>query len=166
MSKLYRIWFGTSNDRSELGRATADDIDQVIELVKTEYLKPDTEFYDIDYQGNDQVYLMIDLCKDCEFQDSEYCMDCETSEYVEITEDTEAEAEYKTIFGTNEYYDLTDPQNAEKSKVFNNFLFEAWNTDPQLGVSALIIQTIKDHPELEKGFSRELIEKSKRELNQ
>ena len=86
------------------------------------------------------------------------------SEYVEIVEDQDATAEFKTIFGTNEYYDLTDPQSAEKSKVFNRFLFEAWNTDPQLGVSALIIQTIKDHPELEKGFSQELIEKSRRDL--
>ena len=164
MGKLYRIWFGTSDNRSELGRATADDIDQVIDLVKKEYLKPDTEFYDIDYQGDDQVYLMINLCNDCEYQDTDYCENCEQSEYVEIIEDNETDPEFKTIFGTNEYYDLTDPQALEKSKVFNRFLFEAWNTDPQLGVSALIIQTIKDHPELEKGFSKQLIEKSRKDL--
>jgi len=185
-ANLYRIWFGTSNDRSELGRAKATDIDQVIEHVKKEYLKPEVEFYDIDYQSEDQVYLMIDLCKDCEYssclecdgdieadmnrEDCQQCLeyettkceDCEQSEYIEIEKDEYGyEHEMKTIYGTNEYYDLTNPQKTEQTQIYNKFLHQAWKTSQQLGMSALIIQTIKDHPELEHGFAKELIEKSR-----
>jgi len=181
---LYRIWWSDSNDRNELARAKATDIDQVIEFVKAEFLKPETELYDIDYQEYG-VYMMIDACKDCEFKDCrgcdpeleadinreqcrlclEYkatvCENCEHSEYIEIQEDPDTEPELKTIFGTNDYHDLTDPQQPEQPQVYNEFLHEAWKQSPRLGVSALIIQTIKDHPELEQAFSKDLTTKSK-----
>ena len=115
MSNLYRIWMGDSNDRSEIGRAKAYDIDDVIDLVKKEYLKPEVEFYDIDYQGDNEVFLMIDMCKDCEVKANpedyipkgcDPCEDCEISEYIEIQQDTDSS--FRLITGENLFYDLTE----------------------------------------------------------
>jgi len=164
---VYRIWHGDSNDRSELGRATAKDIDAVIEYVKTQYLKPNTEFYDIDYQGEDQVYLMIDMCKDCDLstlhKPLQYnpCENCESSEYIEITQDEDADPEYKTTYGVNEYADL---MKNTRPTTYNTHLKEAWEQSPRKGISALILQTIEDSPHLEEAFSKELIEKSRKDL--
>jgi len=170
---LYRIWWGTSNNRSEFAHIKANDIDKVIDFVKSEFLEPDTEFYSED-GDSEHLYLMIDLCKDCDKEelrrlndiesDYDLCESCEMSEYIEILEDNDTEEDFKTIMGTNEFYDLTNPEQTQKALNWSNFLTEAWETSPQLGVSALIVQTIRDNPDLEKGFSRELIEKSKKDL--
>ena len=42
--KYFDIWQGDENNRTQLARAKAYNIDQVIELVKTEFLKPNTEY--------------------------------------------------------------------------------------------------------------------------
>lgn len=113
-SQLYRIWWGSSNagggDRREIGRATAKDTDTVIEHVKTEYLKPDTEFYDIDYQDDHHVYLMINVCKGCpnDKPDNPHCENCEQSEYIEIDRDNDTDPSFKLITGENNYTDLTE----------------------------------------------------------
>lgn len=184
---VYRIWHGDSNDRSELGRATAKDIDAVIEYVKTQYLKPDTQFYDIDYQGEDQAYLMINVCKGCEYEDclqcdpelemdinreacrtcnkykAAICEDCEQSEYIEITQDTDAEPEYRTIYGVNEYADLTTDT---RPTPYNKQLADAWKQSPEKGIAALTLHTIDTNPKLLKAYPPELIEKHKQTLNQ
>lgn len=170
IANLYRIWYGDSNDRQEIGRAQAYDIDDVVKYVKTQYLKPNVEFYDIDYQGDDLVYLMIDMCKDCEVKANpedyrpegvDPCEDCEISEYIEIHQDNDTDPEFKTIFGVNEYADLTEDT---RPTTYNKTLKDAWDKSPEKGVSALILQTVEDHPHLKAGFSKELIEKSRKDL--
>jgi len=161
---LFRVYWGTSNNRSEFARVKANDIEDVIEFAKKEFLKPDTEFYDIDGES-DHIYMMIDLCTNCTDQSEENCDFCEQSEYIEIEEDTYGyEPKFETIWGTNEFYDLTDPEQPEKALNWNEGVAKAWEISPQLGVSALIVQTIRDNPELAKAFSKELIEKSKKDL--
>ena len=62
---LYRIWFSDGNDRDEIGRVSAPDIDKAIEYTLKQYFKPNLE-----YQENgepDHVYLMIDSCKYCDY---------------------------------------------------------------------------------------------------
>ena len=183
---LYRIWFSDGNDRGELGRVTAPDIDQAIEYAKKEYLAKDTEIHSED--GDlDSIYLMLNVCKGCEYEDclqcdpvpemdinreacrlcNKYemtpCEDCERSEYLEIQLDNDAETEYKTIFGTNEYANLSTDT---RPTTYNKQLKDAWDQSPEKGVSALILETIKDNPELKQGFSKDLIQRSKDTLEQ
>lgn len=167
IANLYRIWYGDSNDRQEIGRAQAYDIDAVIEYVKTQYLKPNVEFYDIDYQGDDLVYLMIDMCKDCivKANPGDYvpegcdpCEDCEISEWIQIELNNDIDPEFKTIFGVNEYADLTEDT---RPTTYNRTLKDAWDKSPEKGISALILETVKTNPRLRSAFSKELIEKSR-----
>ena len=184
---LYRIWFSDGNDRTELGRVTAPDIDHAIEYAKKEYLKEDTEIHSEDGDPDFSIYLMLNVCKGCEYEDclqcdpvlemdvnreacrlcNKYemtpCEDCERSEYLEIQLDNDAEPEYKTIMGTNEYANLNTDQRPYDHKPA---LAQAWRTSPEKGVSTLILQTIKDHPELEQGFNKNLIQRSKDTLTQ
>ena len=170
-AKLYRIWWGDNNDRREIARIKSEDLDQVKEFVAKKYLNPDTEYEEL---GDcDNLILSLNVCQHCDpleyaeegQTEEEICEACEYSEYIQIELDTWGyEEELKTIFGTNDFYDLTDPEETEKTKIYNEFLHEAWEKSPSLGVSALIVQTIKDLPHLEKGFSKELIEKSRRDL--
>lgn len=117
-SHLYRVWHGTNNDRGEIARFRANDIDAVVDYVKKHFMKPGTEIHLED--GDDQhIYLIINSCKGCEFEisdneDNEACQYCEISEYVEIVEDDNIEPDFKLIFGTNEFYDLTLPEGHEK----------------------------------------------------
>jgi len=161
---LYRIWYGDDNDRGEIARAKADDMDQVIDLIKREFLKKDVEYEE---EGDDDdLILILDICSDCEYRDKldedgeRYCENCTRTEWIQIERDDDVKPEFKTIFGSNDFYDLTDPDKTRL--IYNEFLNKAWEKSPRLGVAALIVQTIKDNPDLEKGFSPELIKKSKK----
>ena len=168
---IYRIYFSDGNDRDELGRVNAENIDQATEYALKQYFKPDLEYQE---EGEeDQLFLRIDSCKycdhkdsvapvnmdcsiedceDCEYkqceENSEYeniCDYCEVSEYIEIVEDKDAEKEYKTIFGVNEYADL---ESDTRPTPYNANLVKAWNMDPQTGVNELMYQTINNNPKL------------------
>ena len=179
---LYRIWYSDGNDRTELGRVTAQDIDKAIEYAKKEYLKKDTEIHSEDGDPDFSVYLMINVCKGCEYEDclqcdpepemdinrescrlcNKYdmtpCEDCERSEYLEIQLDNDADPEYKTIMGTNEYADLnTDTRPNEHDPI----LAQAWRDSPEKGVAQLILSTIDNNPHLREAYSEELIENCK-----
>ena len=142
---IYRIWHGTDNDRSEIARAKANSIDQVIELVKKEFLKPDTLF---DEDGDDQsLYLMIDVCQDCDSLHNRDCEYCERSEYIEIEEDQYGiEPEFKLMTGSNEFYDLTGGK-TEKAEDWNHTLKVISETDRQQGLklaTRLVLSQIAD----------------------
>ena len=142
---------------------------------------------DIDYQGEDQVYLMINVCKGCEYEDclqcdpelemdinreacqlcnkykASMCEDCEQSEYIEITQDPDTEPEYRTIYGVNEYADLTTDT---RPQPYNKQLANAWKQSPEKGIAALTLHTIQTNPKLLKAYSPELIEKHKQTLRE
>lgn len=179
---LYRIWYSDGNDISELGRVTAKDIDQAIEYAKKEYLKPDTEIHSEDGDPEFSIYLMLNVCKDCEYEDclqcdpviemdinreacrlcnkykSTPCEDCERSEYLEIQLDNDSEPEYKTIMGTNEYANLNTDQ---RPYDHNPTLAQAWRDSPQKGIAQLILNTAETIP----AFSKDLIQRSRDTLN-
>ena len=158
---LYRIWFSDGNDRDELGRVSANDIDQAIEYALKQYFKPDLE-YDCDL-CLDCAYLRINSCKYCDKQEiaeinditiEEVCEYCEISEYIEIMLDNEAKPEYKTIFGVNEYANLETDQRPTE---YNPTLAKAWTIDPQKGATELMYQTIKDNPKIAHSTDKEYL---------
>ena len=82
--------------------------------------------------------------KECEHCDLDYNCDKEecdywTTEGYQIEEDNTIEEEFKTIYGTNDFFDLTksDP----KSSDWDNDLSNAWKRDPQLGCNMLLTKT-------------------------
>lgn len=163
---IYRIWFSDGNDRDEIGRVSASDIDQAVEYTLKQYFKPDLEYEEDGDSEN--LYLRINSCKYCGYNDLSdkdkvklykeqtgeklklkdaymICENCETSEYIEICLDNGAEPEYKTIYGVNEYADLSTDTRPEP---YNPTLVKAWNMDPQIGVKELMYQTINDNPKM------------------
>lgn len=152
---IYRIWFSDGNDRDELGRVTAQDMDQAVEYTLKQYFKPDLEYEEDG--DNECLYLQIDSCKHCDYNsdiydpeddpdsDGDPCEFCEISEYIEIMLDNDAEPEYKTIYGVNEYADLSTDTRPEP---YNPTLVKAWSIDSQIGVKELMYQTINNNPKL------------------
>ena len=107
---LYRLWWGDSNDRREIGRVLAETIDQVIDLVKTEYLKPNTEFEE---EGDEEnLYLILDICKTCDIKNEggnpEDCIFCEGNEYFQIELNNDVNPSFKLITGENFFFDLVE----------------------------------------------------------
>ena len=178
----YRIWYSDGNDRNEIGRVSAKDIDQAVDYTVKQYLKPETEYQE---GGDDEhLYLMIDVCKDCEHKETmvpvgtdcslEDCSDCtytqceenleyesvcdycERSETIEIELDNTAEKEYKTIYGVNEYADL---ETGELPSEHDPLLAKAWNMNPQLGADTLMIRTIEQNPKLFSAIDQEYLKR-------
>ena len=170
MSNLYRIFYSDGNNRDELGRVSAQDIDQAVEYAVKQYFEPNLEYQE-DAGDSEHLYLLIDSCKYCDKQEimelndiedeAELCEYCEISEYIEIMLDNDAETEYKTIYGINEYADI---ENNIQPTPFNPTLAAAWTDSPQKGISALILNTIDENPELKEGFTKELIQRSREAL--
>ena len=123
MTNLYRIYYLDGNDRSEMGRVTAYNIDDAIEHVKKEYLKPST-VVDMEDGDEEHIYLMLDVCTSCEIKknpldyldpedindpDFDICQDCNQNETIEIFQDNDADPSFKVIYpyGQNNYTDLT-----------------------------------------------------------
>jgi len=152
MSKLYRIWESDGNDRDEYARVKANDSDQVIQWLKNTYFKPEAlEQLDID----DSVIFWNDCDKEecaklnnvsIESEDFEVmCDSCETAQrslsIEEIENPTPEDFEYKTIYGTNEFYDLTQ-DTPVKAEDWNKKLAQEWKTDPQKGCNLLLKLTL------------------------
>jgi len=165
--KLYRIFYSDGNDVDELGRVSANNIDEATEYAVKQYFTPDLE-YEEDSGDEDQLYLRINSCKYCDKEEiaeindiplaeiESICEFCETSEYIEIRLDEDAEPSFKTIFGRNEYANL---ETGEKPYDYNPLLAKAWGIDPQLGVTELMHQTINDNPKLVSGIDLEYLKK-------
>lgn len=108
---LFRIWWGDSNDRREMGHIIASDIEKVEEYVRASFINEDVPDEDINLECYDEgaSFFQISLCPQCENQNSEECEDCENSfEYIEI-EDTgedfsEEDANFDLITGETLVY--------------------------------------------------------------
>lgn len=165
---LYRLWHGNDNNRAEIARFKAIDAEAVADYVKKDFLAHDTE---ITNEFGDEIsqYLEFDLCKTCRAEsgdnfDDEDCEYCEKAEWVQIEQDDDIEADFKTIYGTNDYYDLTNPEGEEKAPDWAPELKTAWEKDIQGGVEALIAKTVEEHPELAKSVDSELLRRGRRAL--
>ena len=181
---VYRIRYGDGNDCDEIGRVSAKNIEEATEYAIKQYLKPETET-DIDGDGEYSM-ITINVCKGCEFSELseeekiklfreeydqdyepflEFCEECEKSEYMEVFKDEDAKPEYRTIFGMNQYADLTDDNpDTDKPVEYNPKLAEAWRKDSQLGIAALWDQTFKENPELKEAVSPEYREKIRKDM--
>ncbi len=167
--KYFEIWHSDGNDRTQLARVKAFDIKDVVNFSLDEFLTPEAKKdADIDISYEDTAIINLNVCSDCEFKDknSEECNFCELSETLTVELDTYDKTEhYKTIFGTDDFYDLTKPK-PTKNKDWNPFLKKNWDKSPEKGLSALILNTIEELPQLTHAFSKELIEKSKKDVEE
>ena len=97
--KLYRIWWGDSNDRREIAQAFASSIEEVESFVEEEFLEGiEKGDIDIHYEDIATIY-MISICSTCEERSEEVCEFCENnSEYIEIEECEEVNDECEHSF--------------------------------------------------------------------
>ena len=185
-TKLYEIRFSDGNDIDQCGRVSAKTIDEATDYAIKQYLNQEIDQDKLieSIDGDDQhTYVMLNACIDCpyyELTDKEkqrlfkelngekiklseidtICEYCETSgSYLEINEIIDPDPgdyEFKTIYGTNEYANLeTDTRPTE----YNPLLAKAWRTDPQLGATELMYQTINDNPKMVEAVSPEYLHK-------
>lgn len=153
MSKLYRIWESDGNDRDEYARVKANDSEQVIEWLKQTYFKPEA-LEQLDIQDDvifwndcdkEECAKMNDVSTDSEDYEV-MCESCETSQHSlsieEIENPTPEDFESKTIYGTNEFYDLTQDKPV-KAEDWNQKLAQEWKADPQKGCDLLLKLTLE-----------------------
>jgi len=100
----------------------------------------------------DEDYNPCDMCDGCSAG----------FEIEEVEEPTEDEFEFKTIQGTNDYYDLTKPEGQEKAPDWDKTLSGAWKKSPEHGIAALLLNPITP----QEALSNELKEKSKKLLEE
>ena len=126
---IYRIFQSDGNDRSEISRVKSKDIDKVVEFIKSYYIKEEYQD-DFEEDGDPEysIYLISNRCScqdDCDTlrEDPESaCESCEGS-YLsfEIERDDETEREYKTIYGTDEFFDLDKKPSFDKCGIPNDW---------------------------------------------
>ena len=160
---LYRIFYNDGNDRDELGRVSAKNIDEAITYAISQYLSKDAEIRDED-GDEDHLYLNLDVCKLCdkteimainEYEDEEQCCEyCELNECLEIMLDNDEDTEFKTIQGIDEYANL---ETGVLPYDYNALLAKAWRIDPQLGADTLMYTTINKNPKLCESISPEYL---------
>jgi hypothetical protein len=119
-SHLYRVWLGNNNDRRELARFRAHDAEDVLEYLKKHFIKEDVEIEMTDWHEYG-IYVIFNVCADCETRlesDDGECpvLECDIQEYIDIEENDDIEPDFKTIFGTTDFYDLTLPKGHEKKE--------------------------------------------------
>lgn len=148
MTKLFRIWECDGNDRGEYARVKAENIDRVIEWLKNTYFKPEA-LNEIEVEPYDETlaYIIWFDCGECENKGTDNCIDCDMQmtyslSIEEIEQPEKDDWQYKTIFGTNEYYDLTQTS-IKKSPDWDKELSATWKADPQQGVNLLMRKTLK-----------------------
>jgi len=169
-AKLYKIWESDPNDRSHFGNVISDDWDKVIKWMKNNFIKPEYQ----DRAETINIGICISTCNpdDCwenvekgEYEDKEeMCGECDNSQSLYITAEEIktvdiSDFDYKTIFGTNEFYDLTGNEPTKKDD-FDPALSSAWRHSPKVGMAALLLSPLTPQSAL----SPELKKKSKEEL--
>jgi len=112
------------------------------------------------------IYFDIN-CKDYEFDEDnnpcEYCdLGCDIYIMLERIEEPEpSDYSYRTIFGGNDYFDITSGEEV-KAEDWDARIVAANQKDPQLGVAALLLSSATPREAL----SDELAERSRRELEE
>jgi len=189
MSKpiLHRIYFYTRDSRREIARVLAYDYDHVIQLIRSEFIDPQwvDRFEEYDW-GLEAIVCdpseCKELMKECDscllhcglwkrgsecplIEEDEPCGSCMSPAYEGFTieeyeEYSNEDLRHHTIYGTNEFYYIDPQGTVYKAPDWSPALKQAWQHSPQHGVAMLILQTIKDHPQLTGAFDPELIKDS------
>ena len=137
-SKLFRIVQSDGNDRDTYAHAKAYDIQDIIDWLHQTYFQTETlNLLDTTIESDTNAYISWTECGDCTKKECDFCEVplC----YLEITQIMNPDPqdyEYKTIYGTNQYYDLTRDQ-PKKAQDWNKPLKNAFSINPQLGVDML-----------------------------
>jgi hypothetical protein len=129
---LYRVYssYGDEGnaDRREDMRILAHDMEEVLDYLETKFKKRYRK--DLIVDGDDDYSYMQK-----HFADGSY-------EGYEIQKDNEAEKEFKTIYGTNDFVDLTGKK-PKKAPDHDPELSKAWKQDPQKGADLLTKKTLQ-----------------------
>jgi len=174
--KLYRIFTFSTSERREVGRALIRDGDEgealqwLIKEWVVEEKQGDVEEFDFEFGFGFELFTCDESdVRECQklYETDDPCTDCmEPPKWGLILEEMEewdeSDLQYKTIYGTNEYYDFTlDPSNPRKAEDWNPLLALAWRRNPQLGISVLVTTTVEENPRLERAFDPEFLKKSR-----
>ncbi len=175
--QLYEIWESDGNDRSHYGNVISNDYEKVESWLIQHFIKEEyREMVEIDEMGisiiscdkeecwenlsdeNKKEYYDNDINNICDL-----CGSCQVLYFsAELIEQPDlSDLNYNTIFGTNEFYDLTGDI-IEKKENTNKTLFNAWNISPEMGISALIMSDYT--PKL--AIDKEYLEKCKKDLEE
>jgi hypothetical protein len=144
--KLYRIWSYDSNDRSETARAIARDYETVLQFVKKTFIDlEELRKNNVELEETEMGLEWCESCVNCEGKDTEECNMCEiqlSGYQIEEIETPDSinfgeTFDFKTIFGTNDFYDLTGKR-PKKSEDWNKLLCRAFKIAPQVGADTLL----------------------------
>jgi hypothetical protein len=100
---IYDIWEITDNNRCQISRIEAKDLDQCVKMVLDYYVKP--EFHkdaSEDYADNDLIYLTI---PDLDYNDEEFDSINDLTFEIHASEDQETR-DFNLISGHNEFITL------------------------------------------------------------
>jgi len=140
---LFRIWYFTQNDRSEIARVKANEFDDVQEFLKADFIKKEfqnqVEQTDIglEWMENTPEKCFEELTSEEKTQYkgdiTEICNGCDGCcagfQIEEIEQPQKEDFELKTIYGTNDFYDLTVKPYV-KAKDWQPLLARAWKITP------------------------------------
>ena len=138
-SKLFRIVQSDGNNRNTYAHVKAYDIQDVIDWLHQTYFKAEAlNLLDTTIESDTDAFISWTECGDCTKKECDFCEVpiC----YLEITQIINPDSgdyQYKTIYGTNQYYDLTGDQ-PKKSQDWNKTLANAFSTNPQTGADMLL----------------------------
>ena len=115
---IFDIWQNTSNDRDQVSRLEAKDLDQCVKMVLDYYVKP--EFHNsVEEEWIDENLTYLTIVDNTEIQDSEDCEDYEVESLtfeIHISEDQEDKS-FNVISGHNEF--ITLDQNGKTKTPFS-----------------------------------------------
>tara|TARA_R110002096_G_C14190048_1_gene687829 strand:- start:4 stop:405 length:402 start_codon:yes stop_codon:yes gene_type:complete len=115
---IFDIWQNTSNDRDQVSRLEAKDLDQCVKMVLDYYVKP--EFHSsVEEEWIDENLTYITIVDNTEIQDSEDCEDYEVESLtfeIHVSEDQEDKS-FKVISGHDEF--ITLDQNGKTKTPFS-----------------------------------------------
>ena len=115
---IFDIWQNTQNDRDQVSRLEAKDIDQCVKMVLDYYVKP--EFHSsVEEEWIDENLTYITIVDNTEIQDSEDCEDYEVESLtfeIHVSEDQEDKS-FKVISGHDEF--ITLDQNGKTKTPFS-----------------------------------------------
>ena len=115
---IFDIWQNTQNDRDQVSRLEAKDLDQCVKMVLDYYVKP--EFHSsVEEEWIDENLTYITIVDNTEIQDSEDCEDYEVESLtfeIHVSEDQEDKS-FKVISGHDEF--ITLDQNGKTKTPFS-----------------------------------------------
>ena len=119
---IYDIWENTENNRCQISKLEAKDLDQCVKMVLDYYVKP--EFHNdscIDYVDDDLTYLTI---PDLDYNDEENDLINDLTFEIHVSDDQETR-DFNLISGHNEFITLDEDNKPKTPYSMGKFLDES-----------------------------------------